>query len=67
MAAIVVVVVGGAVVTVDGMAGSRMVGMSNEASCVRGAWAVDTRNSPPTRSMMKAAGLVRRKVLPTFI
>src|SRR5688572_25366844 len=41
--------------------------MSNDASWVRGAWAVDTRNSPPTRSMMRAAGLDRRSVLPTFI
>src|SRR5687768_8213055 len=62
-----VVVVGASVPDVDGAVavvvgaddGSAMVGTSSDASCVSGAWEADTRNSPPTRSMIPAAGLVR--------
>ena len=66
--AIVAAVVGAvSAARVDGVTGIIMVGTSKEASCVGGAWAVETRNSPPTMSMMRAAGLVRRSVLRTFI
>ena len=58
----VVVVVGAVAVVVGADDGSAIVGMSNDASCVSGAWEADTRNSPPTRSMITAAGLVRRSV-----
>src|SRR5687767_5696381 len=58
----VVVVVGAVAVVVGAEVGSAIVGMSNDASCVSGAWEADTRNSPPTRSMITAAGLVRRSV-----
>src|SRR3981189_2235940 len=57
--------VGAGSVVVD--AGRNMVGTSKEASCVLGAWDVDTRNSPPTSSMMTAAGLVRRSVQRRFM
>jgi hypothetical protein len=55
-----VVVVGASVV--DDVDGSSIVGMSKEASSVGGAWDADTTNSPPTMSMIAAAGLVRRSV-----
>ena len=63
-----VVVVAG-IVAVVGAAdtGRNMVGTSKEASCVLGAWDVDTRNSPPTIRTMAAAGLVRRSVQRRFI
>src|SRR5688500_10745553 len=59
----VAVVVGAVAVVVGADDGTAIVGMSNDASCVSGAWEADTRNSPPTRSMITAAGLVRRSVL----
>jgi len=55
------------VAVVAGATGRNMVGTSKEASWVLGAWDVDTRNSPPTISMMAAAGLVRRSVQRRFI
>src|SRR5687768_5645200 len=63
----VTVVVGAVAVVVGADGGSAMVGTSNDASCVSGAWEADTRNSPPTRSMITAAGLVRRSVQRRFM